>query len=491
MKGLIGLIVFCSGFFAQAKVNVEYRVSRIQGLVNFVFAITGEPHYSPGLIEIYEKSSYNTPEMNKIVSKLKSMQQSFHNSFHDSTGSKYRKGGQNVMDLFTIQSIYAKDLGDLSTRTLGLLPMADHLTYFTEIKKMEPIYNKLIWKNLGRKLFQHKARLEAVSKKAGLDEMFTKAEKFYNSQWPEETPFVIALYPVPYIEGFKNSTNSHSIGSVEVHGVMVEKDNQEVQIAGSFGVIFHELCHSLFDAQSSQFKLDFERYFLENPSAYSAQAYTWFNEAAATAVGNGWAYARANKGGLEDKEWYNDSTIDGYAKEIYPLIEVALEKGQSVDKDMVGKFVLAYEKRFPKSIFSFENLLHRLIVCHDGKVIPVDEIRSALRKNMSVHNLNFGAPIDHPETMHDVVEYDDDSVMFIFSNESRKQIEHAAETIPYIKENIKQIETMKDRSVYAGIGEHGRAYVFVKVQNQKDFQDAIVSIVKKELINPQVKIWNY
>ncbi|MGZ3799271.1 MAG: hypothetical protein ACXVCL_03880, partial [Bdellovibrio sp.] len=347
MKTSIVLYIIFFSFFAQAKVNVEYRISRIQGLVDFAFAISGEPHYSPGLIELFEKSPYNTPEMKITVDKLKSLQQSFHNSFHDSVGSKYRKDGQNVMDLFTIQSIYAKDLKDLSIRTLGLLPTADHLTYFTEIKKIETIYNKLIWKNLGPKLFLHKGKLEAISKKAGMDQMFSKAEKFYNAKWPTETPFVIALYPVPYIEGFKNSTTSHSIGSVEVHGVMMVKENKENQIAGSFGVIFHELCHSVYDAQSNQFKLDFESYFLNNPSAYSAQAYTWFNEAAATAIGNGWAYARATNGILDDKEWYNDNTIDGYAKEIYPLVKESLEKGQSINKAMVAKFVEAYEKRFP------------------------------------------------------------------------------------------------------------------------------------------------
>ncbi|MGZ3800047.1 MAG: hypothetical protein ACXVCL_07800, partial [Bdellovibrio sp.] len=112
-------------------------------------------------------------------------------------------------------------------------------------------------------------------------------------------------------------------------------------------------------------------------------------------------------------------------------------------------------------------------------------------KNIRIHNLNIGAPIDHPISIQDAVEHDDDSLMFIFSNDSTKQIEHAAEKIPYIKDNLKQIETMKDRSIYAGIGEHGRAYVFVKIQNIKDFEDAMASLVKKEFIDPQVKIWNY
>jgi len=493
MRALLLIMVISASVCAQAKVRVDYRISRIQGLVDFASAIADEPHHAPGIKELFDKSSYNTPEMQKSIEVVKGLRQSFANSFKDSeNGTKYRDHNRNVGDLFVIQSIYAKDIQDLSTRTLGLLATAEHLAYFTALKKLEPVYNKLIWRPLSPELTQHKLKLEALSKKAGLEEMFAKAEKFYNAQWPSDTPFVIAIHPIPYIKGFKNSSSSQSLNSVEIHGVIVEPGKHSNDLKGSFGVIFHELCHSLYDAQSDSFKRDFENYFLNNPSPYTLQAYTWFNEAAATAIGNGWAYARANKGVIDKSEWYNNPTISGYGQEIYPLIAEALNKNQTVDENMVKQFIAGYENRFPKAIYAFENLLQRLIVAYDEKTMQEwQTTRLNLKKNFHINSLNMSAPLDHPNTLKAMTEHEDDSLMFIFPNDAKKKLGTVANSLPYVKENLKQIQGLKDRQIYSATADRGRAYVFVRAQNQKEVDEAIAAIVKKEYIDPQAKIWSY
>ena len=65
-------------------------------------------------------------------------------------------------------------------------------------------------------------------------------------------------------------------------------------------MVFHEICHSLYEAQPPAFQHEFERYFTESSSPHARLAYQQVNEALATALGNGWAYARAG-GGQDDK----------------------------------------------------------------------------------------------------------------------------------------------------------------------------------------------
>ncbi|WP_413288553.1 hypothetical protein [Bdellovibrio sp. HCB337] len=477
---------------ASAGVKVEYRINKMQGFLSFALANAGYPHLPGGLVEIFVKSSYNTDENKKTLATLFELQRSLHNSIEMHTETQRRHAGKNAMDLIVIQSVFAKDLKDLSTRTLGLLPVADHTLFYQELKKLEPIYDKLIWKKLSPELFQHKAELEKLAKEIKLNEMFAKTEKFYNAKWPENTPFVISLYPIPYIKDFQNGSNSQSLTSIETHGVIVGKGvRKRINLIGSFGVIFHELCHSVYDAQKDSFKLELENGFFKSSSPFALQAYTWLNESLATAIGNGWAYAKANNGKIDKEEWYNNPTIDGFAQEIYPVVSEALEKGQSLDDAMVTKFISAYEKRFPKAIYAFGNLLNRVIISHEGGTLKSEELRGKIKKSFIINSLNISAPIDHPKTVQTIVSHKDDNLLFVFSDKGQDQLRAVAKEVLYVNDHLKDLQKMKNRSILAGLAEDGRAFIFVKADTSKDWEDSIASLSQKAFIDPQQKIWSY
>ena len=61
-----------------------------------------------------------------------------------------------------------------------------------------------------------------------------------------------------------------------------------------FGVIFHELCHSLFKAQPMALQKELDSWFLSLRTPHAIFAYRYYNEALATALGNGWFTERAD-----------------------------------------------------------------------------------------------------------------------------------------------------------------------------------------------------
>ncbi len=346
------IVVFCcvslSSISFAAKL-VEYKISRMHGLIDFAYALTEEPHRAPGVREIYVRSSEGTLKVKTAIEDIRSLSGVLHSGFDFSSPVMSRQEGATVMDLTVVQSIWARDLEDLSQRVLGLMPLADHKKFFDALKVLEPVYGKLIWSSSSTELEKHKRKLDELAVKVNLDEMFKQAERFYRGQWPEKTPFLIGLYAVPFIKGFQNSTNSHSMGSVEEHGVMVGVKSKE--LPGSFGVIFHELCHSIYESQSNEFKKEFESYFKSSSSLYKNQAYMWINEALATALGNGWAYEKAG----EDPSRKNLGTIKlqlmDTARAFILWLKITCAKCP-LDKDFVVKAI---------EIFFYKHFLIRFI----------------------------------------------------------------------------------------------------------------------------------
>ena len=292
---------FCVPNLAWSDVQVEYKINRLQGLVDFALALSGEPHQSPGILEAFKRSKYNTPEIQRELETLTPIHSNLLNYYQFAGNPPSRRDGAQVLKLVQTQSLFAKDLQDLSTRSLGLLPLAQHRDFFALLEKLEPIYDAVIWKASAPALRQHQLVLTKFAKKADLNRMFAAIEKLYHGAWPKGVPFSIGLYPVPYLSGFKNYTISQSIGSIEEHGVLI--GSQNLDASESFGVIFHELCHSVYNTQPVEFMQSMDRWFASSSSPFKLQAQNWFNEAMATAIGNGWANARINSGKLSQQSW--------------------------------------------------------------------------------------------------------------------------------------------------------------------------------------------
>ena len=390
------IVVLLHPLAAFAEIRIEFRVNKVQGFYNFVETISGNPHRSKVILDLFEKSSFNNPKYQALIKELNSVGASLDKGFNYDGYPKSRNMGQSMDLLFVTQSAFAKDLNDFSLRTLGILPMADHKRFFEILHEFEPVYDTLIWKTNGKKLLTYKGRLEQLSRKWKVQELFRKAAKFYGAEWPESVPFAVGLYAIP---GSRGHSSAESIGAFESVGVLVD----EKDIPGRFGVMFHEMCHSLYEAQSIELQKQLESYFYSSRSQYAAYAYRTLNEGLATVLGNGWASEKA-AGKPDEGEWYNERYINGFAKGVYSLTVSYLDAHRTIDADFVAKSIEKYAELFPEAIYEYDNLLTRVILITDGKDITTRESSEVLRKSFRVNSLNRSSPIDANETISELQE---------------------------------------------------------------------------------------
>lgn len=489
MKTIFTIICMCLTSTASfAEVNVEYKVSKMHGLIDFVLTISGEKHHAPGVFETYKNSSYSKDAAS--IEKLKEFESVKNNLLYqnigtDSKGIRGRHIKQNVDSIVIAQSMFAKNLNEFSERILGLLPKSDHLVLLSTLKFFEPIYSKLIWNKSLKELTKHKSLLEKLSNKVNLNQMFKHAETFYRAKWPVEVPFVIGLYPVPFIDGFKNSTVSHSMDSVEEHGVLIGSTKKDLN--GSFGVIFHELCHSLYGSQSHDYMNEFEKYFSESQSLYKNQAYDWIDESLATAIGNGWAFKKANDGHLDKEPWYNQPTIDGFAKALFELTSSYLEKNRPVDKEFIDKAIEIYSLKFPNSIYELDSIMSKIALVHNGTFLKGSEPKSILRGAFFVSSYDGSAPINHEESV-SVISEPGLTVLIVFNDDDVKDLLKISKSIPTIDENMDSLKKMGNHSYMSVQDKNAKTFIFIKAKNTEEFKKSIMSLKNSGKIDPSKKV---
>ena len=373
---------------AQAKVGVEYRVSRMHGLFDFALAVAGYPHQAESMVRVFDSSREKTPSVVAAVAALDHLHSSLEAGVEFVSPVASRTRGESIHQILLGQSFFAKDLADFQIRATGLLTPNDQTVLFDSLAKLEPVFDRLVWKNSEKALNDHRRKLEALAGKAKLDEMFEKAVAFYGAKWPSGLPFTVGLYPTPFVKekGYRNSTHSSSQGTIEEHGVMMVKNEED--LAGSFGTIFHELCHSLYASQTDQEMIEFEKAFETNRSAHSILAYNYINEALATALGNGWAAEKA-AGRVDGGHWYTNPYIDGFAKAIFPIVKENVEHAKKMDAAFVSKVIDAFAQKFPEAPYEFEALFNRVVVVTES--MTSSDLRRAFRNRFAISSYSGGA----------------------------------------------------------------------------------------------------
>ena len=487
--GLIGLLPLplqAAAAPSAPPIKVEYRISRVHGLLEFAFALAETGVSAPGLREVWVRSNYQTPEIKAAVADLISISRSLQNGWDFNSPVASRPEGGAIDMVLVTQSLYARDLTDFATRTLELLPMSDHRILLRSLKTLEPVYRDLVWSKSERELVMTKTALERLAAKSNLNTMFSKAVHFYRGNWPVDVPFVVGLYAIPFLKDFNNSTASTSFSSVEVHGVQtgVKQGNLE----SDFGVVFHELCHSIYKSQSDETKANLETWFLEDKSPYARLAYLYLNEGLATAFGNGWAY-REVRGKLDETRWYNQATIDAYGKLLYPLVLEYLKETRAIDREFVHRAIQGFGEKMPDSINRFENLLNKLIAVHNGSMLKNGDLRD-LRKAYRSSSFSGGAPLLAQETIDDVNK-SSGAVVLVLGPKDQVDFDQFASRIPFIGSRAKDIRKMPKRSYYASNSVEGRLLLVIKATSHDDLTAAIDSMKKREALTPGQFVYEY
>lgn len=357
-------------------ISLEWRLSRVHGLVNFAETIAGDQNRSRTLREIFERSPQMTSTLS-AVERFKKARARLDTGWAFSGFPADRGVGQTLEKLLLVQSAFAADLEDFSRRAQGLMPAADLAAYVTALKGIEPIYDVLVWTPSLAKLQTLRDKLAEQAKGKDFSSLFARAAVFYRARWPESVPMTVALHPIP---GARGESSAESLDGVQSMGLLIDRDAEGDEL----GILFHEVSHSLYEAQTMEFQQEWETYFRNTPSESSEPAYVLINEALATALGNGWAQEKL--GTPRTGTWYDDPSIDTFAHQLYPLVKTYVEGSRPLDKEFAQKAITVLERAIPGAARELDFRLKKTLLVVEGKM---DVPRRELRKHFTVSSLKM------------------------------------------------------------------------------------------------------
>lgn len=390
MRKTVILAVLCTLFQTAFTQNIgfQFKISKPYCIFNFLEASIYNHSTSRTLQEFIDEKTKGDKEFVQLVTDFSRIQLDY--QFRREEFPALRRQTRSTHDLIDIALVNSSSIPEFRDKIIGILPNSELEKLLRIMQDAEVYYDRIIWKDNEAKLNEQRVALEEYAKQCS--ESFTKINRFYNSCWIKEMPFVVALYPIPGKSG--NSTATPHSNSLCI-GVLTD----ETDHVGRIGVVLHEMCHVLYDEQPSEFQHKLENYFTENKSPYSQFAYNFLDEGLATALGNGWAYKYLS-GEIDPNPWYDNEYINGFGKALYPMVEEYIAANKQIDQGFVNKAIELFGKTFPNSITDYGILLNRVSIYNDADTGPeIDEIMNLMGTYFQMTNSNFSSPILDPTAL--------------------------------------------------------------------------------------------
>lgn len=456
---------------AKNNFAVKYQINKVHCLYNFLEALSGRMSGSKTLREEFEKSKYNNDKYQSLIKEFQDFNLTQYSYILDNHAQS-RTSYQNAADLFVVASASSNDINYFSQRTIGFVPFVVHKRLIEIMKEFEPVYNDLVWFNSKADLTFYKNTIENKSENWHLSELFYKTLKFYDSQWPDNIPFIVSFYPIPDARGHSTATPN---GNVETVGVLSKSTDYE----GSFGIMFHEMCHSLFSVQSPEKQIEIEKEILNSKSKYALYAYKYMDEGLATAIGNGWAYSKA-AGNLDKTKWYSDKYINNFAQALYPLVSAYIENNKTIDSVFINEFVSVFEKTFPDAIYEYENLFSSIAILTNAQPEQKKLIKMTFRKNFRIASFNMASPV----LQKDSLEYLSDKLLtkiVIIKNDETESLNKIISE--YNLEDKKTLLAENNNYIYNYISDTGNTLILIKLDDYNNIAKYVKTLNNNKFIN--------
>lgn len=223
----------------------------------------------------------------------------------------------------TIIAAQAKDLAGFLRELPGHLPNARDGEILQDVfTRFEPVYDDLVWRPSVERIGRFQAKLAKLSRQTDFASLQAHAAAFYGAS--NDARLLIVLIPVPGGHG----------GAQPLFGDLFpleipidERTLTNEQVASSYGVIFHEMCHKFYDRKAAALARRIGEIMGNQPGDDRP-----FNEALAINAGI-WA---ERKVGGRDKDRQTDCSYDhrtcAVAKTLQPMIEDYLEASKPIDE---------------------------------------------------------------------------------------------------------------------------------------------------------------
>jgi hypothetical protein len=472
MKKLTILVVLCLLFQTAFTQNIgfQFKVSKPYCIFNFLETAIYNRSTSGTLQEFIDEKTKGDKEFVKLANDFANIRLDY--QYRRDELPEKRRQTRSTHDFINIALVNSSTIDEFRDKIIGILPNSDLQKLISVMRKAEVYYDRVIWKDYEAKLTDQRIALEKYASQCS--EAFTKINRFYNSCWITEMPFVVALYAIPGNSG--NTTATPHANSLCI-GVLTD----ETDHVGRIGVVLHEMCHVLYDEQPAAFEHQIDKWFEESQSPYKSFAYNFLDEGLATALGNGWASSFLS-GEPDPNPWYDNEYINGFGKALYPLVSEYIASNRQMDREFINKAIDLFAATFPNSITDYGILLNRVSIFNDADDGPsIDEVMNGVGKYFQMTNSHFSSPILDPTALEKLKTGDQTQLIIIDRN-------HEV-TMKAVKKLFPELSKVKmtTNKIYAFFDEKKRPIIILTASDKANL-DSLLKEMEAKTYFDQTKI---
>lgn len=385
---IICLLIIHPG--SKASPLLSFKISKPLCLLTFLETASGDPHSSRTFRKYIKEhiAAEDTAAFKELISSFMAL--NLDNNYILPQYPPQRQKPRSSASLIKMAAVQAKELPDFFSRIAGILPNEQWLMLRDIMSKAQYYYTQVITGEDNGDIEKQLRELKMYNDKT--NKAFLSLKTFYGSTWPDNQGFTVAIYPIP---GNSGTTNATPHSNCLVMAVLTKENDHDNRI----GVAMHEIGHVLYEEQplSLQWKLDSA--FMESQSASMPYAYSYIDEALATACGNGWMYELLT-GKQDNGAWYNDEYIDRYAHAIYPLVKLYVDNYKTIDKGFIRKAISIFEEQFPDAAYEFNNLFNQMNFYTDANDNEqYRNIKNTVNRYYRVSGCQSSYPIADPQSL--------------------------------------------------------------------------------------------
>lgn len=354
--GAINLCVAQTSSSARSGEAPDFQVkfSEPLAVLNFVNNLSSNAPNNQ-FKQLFNSSKFNQPKYQSLIAEFDKLNIDVTYEFPE-----YPRGeqiGGSTLSLLKRNLINSQTIDEFKLNSLSIIPNDNLFKLSSILIEFTPVYQELIYQPNKEKFEKQLSELKNLIASTNMNSYFNVGIKFYNSTWDNSVPFVFVFYPLPNSRGYTATAYSNIAESA----IPTSLTDYNLLLS----LMFHEIFHLLYDAEPLTFQKDREQWRASNPSRSSHYAFTLLNESLATALGNGYVYAKLN-GKEYAGNWYGRKYISMMAKKIYPLVKEYVESGRPIDKEFLDNYVKIYDDNFSSWLLELDNIMLGRYVLSDN-----------------------------------------------------------------------------------------------------------------------------
>lgn len=467
LSGCIALLAF--SFSVSSQSVVRFKTSKPYSVFNFLEVAGGAQSQSSTYRNYVDTSVMrHEPSFAALANAFQQLNLSY--SYRRDEFPSNRRQTRSTYDLIVIAAVKSASVEEFRMNTIGILPNSTHQQMCELMKKAEPFYDRYVWRQSEKATQQQINGFRQYAGKA--NQLFRAFRNFYHSSWPDNIPFDVAVFPIPAKSG--NTTATPHANSLCVSVLTGGKDP-----AGSMGVTMHEICHVLYDEQTSDFQHQVDEWFTKSASPFRDIAYSFFDEALATVLGNGWAYEDFT-GKPDTTAWYNNEYINGFAHALHPLIKEYLTAGKPMDSLFVENAIASFGKAYPRSLADYSILLNNMYLYSDAEERSERQrIKNVLGKYFQSSRYSFSSPILHEYSI-DYIKNSKGTQLLIVDHNQDSTISELKKVIPDLNEVLKSSSLSTSLNYIASFYDNRKRTVILVRVTGKEMLDKAFRVLKEK-----------